>query len=108
MLIVPGSGLVCLVPFLPLRFTLITPAYQYCIRTPDYVDHVCNVNITTTTSGAVSLAIPSSGSQTRTATITPTTAGPPAAKLSGQPANCNAWYTIKCAELEHKHTILFA
>lgn len=53
------------------------PDYQYCVRTPDYVDERPT---TTTTPG----------------TITPTPTTTDAPKQPGQPANCNAWYTVVC------------
>jgi LysM repeat protein len=54
--------------------------YQYCVRTPDYIDEV-NPPVTT---GTHSIS-----------TSTPTKPSPTAPTQSGEPDNCNKWYTAQ-------------
>ncbi|EOD48364.1 hypothetical protein UCRNP2_4885 [Neofusicoccum parvum UCRNP2] len=84
--------------------------YQYCVRTPDYVDLVgCSDddNSTTTTTTGTLTQTPTTGTQTGTSA--PATTVAPGPTQTGQPSNCNAWYIAQsgdsCASVENAYLI---
>lgn len=65
------------------------PGYQYCVRTPNYVDE-------TGPSGTIT-----------SATLTTSTIGPIAPTQTGQPSNCNKWHIAQC-QFPHLPTALLS